>query len=542
MIFFGKPERFRNAVLAFVSAIFFLSTSALAFSHKDQFNSPDENAVFVFTNAFIDSNKFWVEEPKNIEADGLLHPRSALVLGTRIVPASFLGLPFFYGIAGKIAGNWVILYLTSIAAIVAAFAWRRILLSVFSPRAAFIGAILFLSHPALLYYTGRGLFPNVFFASLLVCAFERLITADKNNALFRILFSSLLFSSAMFVRSSEIIWTLVLFAFVLIIKRAIFGWQKIVLFPIFSVLFFAPVMFLHSYVYSNPLATGYSLGQGAQTLSDGESAAFNLKNILTKIWNALLPFGFHPRAVLRHAYDYGIAFFPLLSLFAAVGSVISLFFAKTNKKILAYIFVSIFVTAWLWILYGSWTFFDNPDPRKITIGTSYVRYWLPSFVLLSGFCAFALDRIASLVPSRKAQSLFLCSMLIIFFAYGAKLAFFEREEGLVIVSETLSKDSEIRRRLLESTETDSIIVVDRADKILFPYRSVVQPLRSEATYNGLLALMKIAPLYYFGLTLPQTDMEFLKNTKLYSFGIVMEPVLEIGNQSLYKFQTADGGI
>ena len=50
--------------------------------------------------------------------------------------------------------------------------------------------------------------------------------------------------------------------------------------------------------------------------------------------------------------------------------------------------MSLVVSAWLLVVYGSWWFSDNPDPTAITLGSSYVRYFLPLYILDYGQLVF----------------------------------------------------------------------------------------------------------------------------------------------------------
>ena len=77
-------------------------------------------------------------------------------------------------------------------------------------------------------------------------------------------------------------------------------------------------------------------------------------------------------------------------------------------------------------------------------------------------------------------------------------------------------------------------MVDYADKYLFPHREVVVPLRSEHTYSHLPALRELAPLYYYGITLPETDLVYLQEEKLIELGLTIEPIEEVFNETLYR--------
>ena len=87
--------------------------------------------------------------------------------------------------------------------------------------------------------------------------------------------------------------------------------------------------------------------------------------------------------------------------------------------------------------------------------------------------------------------------------------------------------------MLAHTDPKSLVIVDRADKLLFPQRPVIYPLRSEATYAALPKLSGAAPLYYYGITFPEKDLDFLRSEKLPPLGLTIEKVLELQEESLY---------
>jgi hypothetical protein len=66
-------------------------------------------------------------------------------------------------------------------------------------------------------------------------------------------------------------------------------------------------------------------------------------------------------------------------------------------------------------------------------------------------------------------------------------------------------------------------------------RSVVQPFRSEHARQALRGLRGKVPAYYFGITLPDTDFEWLRDDSLPPDGYSIEPVRTYGHETLYRF-------
>ena len=87
--------------------------------------------------------------------------------------------------------------------------------------------------------------------------------------------------------------------------------------------------------------------------------------------------------------------------------------------------------------------------------------------------------------------------------------------------------------IIVATQSESIIIVDRADKYLWPERQVIVPLRSENTYQHLSDLVVTGPLYYFGITLPESDLNYFQSTILTPINLKIISVMTIGEESLY---------
>ncbi len=172
------------AVRALILVIFFISTLTLSVG-TPFFNSPDENATFVFAKQFARGQTFEVKDEINVELNGIIHPRSTIALGEYIIPISFLGLPFLSGIIGSVLGPSTMLLITPILAVLALLAWRSSMLRFYcgdsvtdavteSPQQihfADLSALFLMVHPAFWYYSARTMMHNVGFVSLLILAF-----------------------------------------------------------------------------------------------------------------------------------------------------------------------------------------------------------------------------------------------------------------------------------------------------------------------------------------------------------------------------------
>jgi hypothetical protein len=254
-----------------------------------------------------------------------------------------------------------------------------------------------------------------------------------------------------------------------------------------------------------------------------------------------LPFGINPRASAKHVLQYGLGLFWWMSLLALLGIPLLLPPRTTRKRERAprrlYFAVAVLVSAWLAVMYGSWTIFDNPDITKITIANSYVRYWLPIYVLMTPFAAFAMEWITSRARTEVAKQLFTAVLMVACFGLSVRAVFYQVDDGIVAVAATLDRSQDIKERVLAQTESDAVIIVDRADKVFFPERRVLYPLRDASTYELMPRLERRVPLYYYGVTFPDIDMNYLNTSKLKDLGLRIELLETFDEESLYRIST-----
>ncbi len=535
----------KNVLIALIiAAIFFVAYAFLPLTAPHISASPDENANWYFAKLFAATGELRHEDALNAVAPGLIHPRSMRVVGTFLVPGGFLGLPVLYGTIAAFFGTNVLPYLTPLVALLGVAAWGLLVAHFFGRKIGFIAALLLAAHPVWWYETSRILAPNVLFASLtMIAAWLLLVEPIKTksrllqqlNAPIAGIFAGL----ALAVRTSEAYWLVVIDAILLAFIFPRIPWKRAMTFIIFCILTFTPFLLLNKSVYGALLATGYSatLELPGVALSHGRGAA-----LLGPLGKYLFPLGFAPRNALQHFMTYGVEFFWWWSVLvgAALVALVSEMWRLRSTKIRisrpARIFAvtALVVSAWLILFYGSWNVQDNSDPRAVTIGTSYLRYWLPIFIFSTVPVAWLVTRAAEVLSPLRRRA-FLVIFALLFLLSAASDVFLSPQEGLFALRRTLFADEKIAATVIAHTEVDALIVVDRADKLLFPARRVITPLRSDATYAAVAELVGHVPTYYFGITFPESDLRWLRETKLPSLGVTIDPVTTIGVQTLYRF-------
>jgi hypothetical protein len=536
--------------LAAVAALF-AAYSFLPLAAPPVAASPDENANRFFARRFAETGTLWHFEPLNLDVGGLVHPRSTRVVDDFVVPGGFLGLPVIYGGIAAVLGADLIPFLTPLFAVAGVACWGMLVARFFGRRIGVAAAILIAAHPAWWYETARTLQPNTLFLSLVLIAAWLVLCTPIAGALvgrggLPLLrradapLAGICCGLALAVRPSEAYWLLIVGGVALAAagRRAL---PRAAVFGVFVVLTLVPFLSLNKAVYGSYLATGYGVGTDVPVadLPQGRGAA-----LLGPLRPWLFPLGFAPRDALRRFAAYGIGFFwGWTALVAAALGALAFTVRrlragrhKVSRPALAWAIAGSALSFWLILFYGSWAVQDNPDPAAVTIGSSYLRYWLPVFVVstlpVAWVAVTAVERF--LRPAFRKPVLAVAAAVYVAASAFAILA--SPQEGLLALRSSLLASDQAARLVAEHTPSDALIVVDRADKFLFPQRKVIVTLRSEATYAALDKLKGRVPLYYFGITFPEADLRYLREEKLPPLGLSVEPVVSFGEETLYELK------
>ena len=534
------------ATILRLGVLFVLVAASLALSIgvNGTFTSPDENANFVFASTVAKGEGLCVVDDAASLADGLAHPRSTVVVDECIVPASFIGLPVLAGGVGAVFGAWGILLVTPLFALLAVVCFWDIVRRVWGDeRLADMAALFAFAHPAWLALSSRVIMHNVAFVASLIIALWFAVVAFPKRRVLAMFLSGIAVGLAIALRAFELPWVFASVILLAVALRLSVTWRRTFAWCAGCALVLAALGVWNVLTYGSPFASGY--------LVDVPSAAAppSAVSAIAPAWSAsgvltyVLPFGFDAKAIVKNSWYYGVSLFPLATALAVAGAGLAFWRGKRPStaeatrqratRVVAY--VTFGLTLWLAVVYGSWTFADNPDPSAITIGNSHVRYWLPLFVLGGFLAASAVRRVevAIAARSRGFAAAFVVAVALAFVTASAA-AVLLGSDGTLATRRALASFAVKRDAVIAATEQNAVIVVDRADKYLFPLRSVVVPLRSDATYAALPELALNAPLYYFGITLPSEDITYLNDVKLAKLGLRIDLVATIDEESLYR--------
>ena len=481
--------------IAAACVAFFIVYSYLPLTAPPRYNSPDETSNVFFSRHFARSGTLWIVEPLNLVTDGLVHPRSIRVVDNFLVPGGFLGLPVIYGTIAKAAGGGIIPFLTPLFSVLAVVAWGLLVASRFGRKTGVGAAVLLAAHPAWWYESSRTMLPNVLFCAFLISSAWLFFATPIRSVierggreglpLFRkadAALAGVCIALALAVRKAEAYWIALGIVALAASAWKRVPWTRLAVFAAAAVLSFAPFLILNQAVYGHPFATGYGSGLAVPV---GELPHGRGDALLGPLRPLLFPLGFAPRTALANFWTYGVGFFWWWSILVACGVAAFVLTARRRKvkwsgdaKSIA--IAGVAVTAWLVLFYGSWSVQDNPDPSAVTIGSSYLRYWLPVFALSTLPVAWLMRTAAETVRPRALRPL-LALMLFCYLGASAADVFWAPGEGLAAVRSELRRYDGIVKEIVAKTPQDSLIIVDRADKYVFPDRSVITPLRSETT-------------------------------------------------------------
>ncbi len=513
--------------------------------------SPDESANMFFAREVAERSRLAVPEPLNALVGGIIHPRSVRAVGDRLLPGGFIGWPVALGALGKAIGLDAVPYAAALLAALAVLAWGALVSRFFGRAVGFAAAALLAIQPVWWYWASRPYMPNAGFLVLLIGSLWFAVAAafPRPGRWARVPFwaeaavGGLLFAVTFAVRPAEAHWLALGGLLTVVLFRRALDWRRLAAFLAAAALGALPWLAENFHLYGSLLATGY--GQDALGIPVDEAPQGGGARLLGALRPYLFPLGFAPRTALQRFWEYAVAGQPLWAglVFAAF---LLAFWRLLNAdrrsspdrrnalgaepyRVAAILAA---VSFWLVLYYGSYAVQDLPADGSVTLGVSYYRYWLPIFVVGTVPAAWAATVLGERLGRWRPAVMSVCYGLLAFASFWQ--VFHQPGSGLLALRATLSRQDGEVQAVLAATEPDAVIVCDQADKLLFPERRVITPLRSEATYEALGRLAGRVPLYYYGISLPPQDISFLRDVRLEPFGLGVETVRPFRLETLYR--------
>lgn len=530
-----KNNTFNIYILIAASVIMFFLYNYLNFSTPRIFNSPDENANFVFIEQFAKHTTLQIAHAYDYgEWSSYVHPRSTFAdFGNYILPVGFWGIMIIYGMFAKFFGASAVVYATPLLSIALAWSLYFIWKKIFDERTAFFATFLFFLHPVVWYYSARSLLPNMPFVSFLgIGAFFLFIRPisvyvkkyhlwwiDDVPGISFIL-------GALLIRPNEVLWVAPAMLVIIIAFRKNIPIKRFILWMIASVIFLCGFLYINNLVYAS--------ASGGYVISNSLPVAH---------WYTwFLPFGFHPKIILQAGYVYFVKMYWWLVLPSLIGI---LFFIseqfsgsararaifQKNKAQSLYFFIFVFVSTFLFIYYGS--NIDISFSLK-TIGVAYSRYWTPIHILSLPFIFLGFKKLAELHTTSAMFGIF-AEVYIGAALLLAPHLVYSGVDGLPAVQTQLTYIEQVRFDVLQNTPKDSIIVTDREDKFFWPGRAVMVRFFDPAIPKAISGLLeKDFKVYYFT---PIEEESKLNTAKQYvaEFNVSISSIKKYKDHELFLF-------
>ena len=520
---FKKPIFILTIICLIFGGVYLYLVKPLTFdgdlSHR--FDWPDETANYFWASHYAKTGNLFYQESLNQIAQNQIYPRSFNVRNDgALVPGSFLGLILLYGTLAKIFSSNLIIYFTPIISIIGVLAFYGIIKRIFDNTTAFVATILLLMHPAWWYYSVTSMLPNVTFISLFLGGIYFFLKNEKIRWP-DVLLSGFLIGLAISIRPAEVIWMIIVLLGIFILRKDQLKFSYVVLLLVMSSLAMVPSLSHQQSLYGDYLASGYSQLQ---------SESFGTCQSCEVVKSIFLPFGFHPTLIASNLWTHYLSRLWWLSLITLLGLVAFLVQTKKQKEeIFGYVLISMLVFGWLGVYYGSWEFTDKLTVHLNTLGISYVRYFLPLFILAVPFTARGLIWISSILKSRW-RHLGLSVLLLGLLYPSAHLVLAKKPDSILPVKQRILSYKNSAATVMAETPDDAVIVTVRKDKLFFPERKVIHTFEALSLNKDLVEILKdlvaAAPVYYYALG-PEPQVEFANGLKL-------ELIKQVGQEILYK--------
>jgi|GEM_PF-747913 len=506
MAFSDKKIKHLFAVLGI---LFFLTYSWFSFSILQggavKFNSPYDTASYFFTKQFINEKKFAYPEPYLALSNNLAHPRSMSEYNGFVVPTIFLGFLILLGIIGFVVGPYGILFVVPLVSAATPYFFYQVLKRLFSNRVALLSALLLFINPAFWYYASRSMLPNALLIDLLIiCAYFFILGIEKKKWYFSGA-AGLAFGSALAIRPNDFIWIVPLCGIAWWALRAHLTRTYYVLFFTATAFILLVYGFFNYQTFGSAFAFGYKIQSFSTAL--GASPSFQ-GDIIQKILSLFFPFGFHPRLVLHTFWNYAVLLQWWFVITGIIGFFVSLpllkneFKKKIRSSFFYYTLIFSITSIWLLCSYGSFEFVENVT-GQVTLGNSYVRYWLPIFVLSLPYVSLLIIKVLSFLFQKLKNNVLIgvlaVGIFLLFSFFSARLVYWQTNESLVPIVGHI-RDYQQKSAIIQSLVPPHAVIFSRAsDKIFFPERKSGASFSGFREVSSLTPLLHAVPVYYYGL-------------------------------------------
>lgn len=473
-----------------IAVILFLATLLyLPFVAPFKFNTPDETANFFFAKTFAETGRLKTAEPLNQIADNTIHPRGINIIAGYLVPESFLGLPVVYGSLGRLFGVKALPYLAPLLTCLIFPFYYWLVKKFFGKTVALLSLFLLIVNPIFWYNAGRAFYHNSLFLIffILFLFFSLFLVGQKKNTARGWCFFSLsgfFLGGALFVRPAEALWVGFLAGLLLLGNLWKKNWAAVGLLT--ALLPVGLMLFLNNDLYGGYFRFGYATTEAAV---ESSAAAVPRLSELSIARQLVFPFGLHPLAVARRFASYGVTplwWYAVLIFLGGVACLLRLLrlgsiFKKTKEKgsgpLAIYLVVLSLLAFYLIMYYGSFTaeFFTDPGQEvRYEVGSAYLRYWLPLYVLAGPLAACGLLFLRDRLWTGAGRRVGLACFVVLSVFLSVRAVFWRQPEGFLSVGQNLSGFYDTARVIEKKVSPGAVFLLPKwADRIFFPERRVI---------------------------------------------------------------------
>jgi len=478
--------------------------------------SPDEAANRYFMTHLAQTGQYRVDTGVSAEALNYLHPRSMATQGQFLASGSFLGLVQTGAVMMKLGGagaEKILIPMVSLAGLVAMFfVFRRF----WGRWWSLFGAVLIALHPAFFEYATLPYMHNGALVALLMIAAWATLRLLEQPTVWKSILVGLSYGGALFFRPVEVLWTAPALIILLVARKL---WRELIFVGIVTVLVQLPWLLINKEIYGSYLSSGYTPSGVFSDAVGGEAVTAPLKKIFTP------PGGEWSWHWLSSTWWYFILFLPTWPAAALVA--ISRYFHRKyvswskSLKLSVISLIGIFPL----IYYGTWNLYPTTPAADVGALASYVRYWLPLYIVMAPGVIIVLRFI-----QRRAVYISVAAILLI---AQASTIWLHPVSGLRARLHANTKNENIRRQVVAVTESNAIIIAGHADKYFQQDRlSGFRLPQNEGEWKILQTVVNQRPVYLY-VAVGAVDTAQAATT-MADFQLQMEKVLTINRETLWK--------
>lgn len=483
------------------------------------FNWPDANANYFFVKLFTETNALSFYEPLNIITDNILHTRSINVLNGSLVPMSWLWSIILWSGIAQIFGLFGVLWLNPILAILSLYLVYGISRYLWQDKNLNILIIALLAFFApWLYFANLVMLPSILIIFLYLLSTYLFLYTFANsrvrgNGKELIFFSlaSIIFSLSVLARPSEAIWLAsILLLSVYFNKNKIQAKQAFTFISIF-IIFTSLTLYFNKLVYGNYFSFGYLNFQATDNAMPAQSI--------------FLPFGWQTKIFFKNIfYNFILLIWPYWILVLAALIILRKKVFSLDNIWKKYLLICLVASLLLFIYYANWDIADQSVKQYNKISNSYVRYFLPLYILWLPIFAKSIQVIFA---KFKFKYFYQSIIIILLSIFSLRLAFYAPFDGLLAQKKNINIYYQQFAQVKNLVPADAIILTIKSDKIFFPSYQVIVPQGDLPLWPRIAKLLTQRPVFYVH---DLADIDIAKEKDLASqAGIELNFVSELAN-------------